>query len=382
MAHVVLKDILKKYGDFTAVKGLNLEIKDGEFLVLLGPSGCGKTTTLRCISGLELPTAGQVLFDGEDVTRKRASQRDIAFVFQLYALYPHKTVYQNLAFPLRAQGMRARAVRQEIERVTKMLDIGHLLALKPRSLSGGDMQRVALGRALVRRPKIFLLDEPIGTLDAAFREEMRTELKKLHVDVGATTVYVTHDQIEAMSMGDRIAVMNEGELQQVGSPHEVYFNPRNLFVAKFIGSPGMNFLACRPVGQKAGTFSLRMETDGSLLSLPLSKGKAFGGAGAVDGELVLGVRPEDISLSPRLSANAIPTTVFVVEKMGSKNIVDLKYGDEILRAKVSPSMQLAANETVYASFDAARIRLFDKATTRSLAPETGQGAAESAGREG
>ena len=297
MAHVVLKDMVKKYGDFTAVKGLNLEIRDGEFLVLLGPSGCGKTTTLRCISGLEIPTAGQILIDGQDATRKRASERDIAFVFQLYALYPHKSVFQNLAFPLRAQGMRRRDVRREIERVTKLLGIEHLLALKPRSLSGGDMQRVALGRALVRRPKVFLLDEPIGTLDAAFREEMRGELKKLHVDVGATTVYVTHDQIEAMSMGDRIAVMNEGELQQLGSPHEVYFNPCNLFVARFIGSPGMNFLACRLEGHGPGGSTLRMDADGSLLAVPAGSRALEAGMVGPDRELVLGVRPEDITLS-------------------------------------------------------------------------------------
>jgi multiple sugar transport system ATP-binding protein len=368
MAHVVLKNVEKKYGDFTAVRDLDLEIRDGEFLVLLGPSGCGKTTTLRCISGLETPTSGRITFDGLDATHKRASQRDIAFVFQLYALYPHKSVYQNLAFPLRAQGMRRRAIRGEIERVTKLLDIGHLLRLKPRSLSGGDMQRVALGRALVRRPKVFLLDEPIGTLDASFREGMRTELKKLHVDVGATTVYVTHDQIEAMSMGDRIAVMNNGELQQIGTPHEVYFNPRNLFVAQFIGSPGMNFLACRQKERGADALHLQLETDGSLLSVPV-RGIADGGGQDVDRELVLGVRPEDITLSGEKTANSIRTTVFVVEKMGSKNIVDLKYGDEILRAKVRPSSQLALNDVVFASFDTARTRLFDKLTGLSLAAE-------------
>lgn len=374
MAHVVLKNIEKRYGDFIAVRGLDLEIRDGEFLVLLGPSGCGKTTTLRCISGLETPTSGQILFDGVDATHKRASQRDIAFVFQLYALYPHKSVFQNLAFPLRAQGMRGRAIRGEIERVTKLLDIGHLLRLKPRSLSGGDMQRVALGRALVRRPKVFLLDEPIGTLDASFREGMRTELKKLHVDVGATTVYVTHDQIEAMSMGDRIAVMNEGELQQIGTPHEVYFNPRNLFVAQFIGSPGMNFLACRQKERGADAVQLHLETDGSLVSVPV-RGIADGGNGgngsdgSADRQLILGVRPEDITLSAEKTSNSIRTTVFVVEKMGSKNIVDLKYGDEILRAKVRPSSELSLNDVVYASFDTTRIRLFDKLTTLSLAAE-------------
>jgi multiple sugar transport system ATP-binding protein len=385
MAHVVLRDLVKNYGDFVAVKGLNLEIRDGEFLVLLGPSGCGKTTTLRCISGLEIPSAGQILFDGVEVTRSRASERDIAFVFQLYALYPHKSVYQNLAFPLRAQGMRSRAVGQEIERVARMLGIGHLLAMKPRALSGGDMQRVALGRALVRRPRLFLLDEPIGTLDASFREEMRTELKKLHVDVGATTVYVTHDQIEAMSMGDRIAVMNQGELQQVGSPHDVYFNPRNLFVAGFIGSPGMNFLSCRRAGRTAEAISLRMQTDGAVLPVPLAGGAIAGGALAggsgSEADLVLGVRPEDITLSAAERPGCIRATVFVVEKMGSKNIVDLKYGDEILRAKVNPSVRLSLNDTVYASFDTARIRLFDKASTRSLAAEAGPGDPVRAARE-
>jgi multiple sugar transport system ATP-binding protein len=362
MAHVVLRNVEKKYGTFTAVKDLTLEIRDGEFLVLLGPSGCGKTTTLRCISGLEIPTSGQILFDDEDVTRRRASQRDIAFVFQLYALYPHKSVYQNLAFPLRAQGYRARAIRQEIDRVTKLLDIGHLLALKPRALSGGDMQRVALGRALVRRPKVFLLDEPIGTLDASFREEMRSELKKLHVDVGATTVYVTHDQIEAMSMGDRIAVMNDGELQQIGTPHEVYSNPRNLFVAKFIGSPGMNFLTCTVVKQERGFLQLRVTTDGSTITVPAADAVEAGK------ELVLGVRPEDIVLSTERAENSLRTSVFVVEKMGSKNIVDLKYGDEILRAKVGPAAPLSLNQAVYATFDMPRIRLFDRTSTLSLAP--------------
>jgi multiple sugar transport system ATP-binding protein len=379
MAHIELKDMGKTYGTFAAVKHLDLEIHDREFLVLLGPSGCGKTTTLRCISGLEIPTSGAILFDGEEVTHRRASQRDIAFVFQLYALYPHKTVFQNLAFPLRAQGYRRAAVRQEIERVTKLLDIGHLLSQKPRSLSGGDMQRVALGRALVRKPKVFLLDEPIGTLDASFREQMRTELKKLHVDVGATTVYVTHDQIEAMSMGDRIAVMNDGVLQQVGTPHEVYSNPRNLFVAKFIGSPGMNFLSCTVEKRSGNTLGLRVGTDGTLITVPAG---AAAMEDAMEGrEIVLGVRPEDILLSTAAADNCLRAEVFVVEKMGSKNIVDLKYGQEILRAKVSAATVLSLNQVVYATFDMARVRLFDAASTVSLAGSPGQSvSAQGAGR--
>ncbi|MBM3703219.1 MAG: ABC transporter ATP-binding protein, partial [Actinobacteria bacterium] len=236
MAEIVLKDIVKRFGDLIAVNNLSLNIKDKEFLVLLGPSGCGKTTTLRCISGLETPDEGKIFIDGEDVTIRRASRRDIAFVFQLYALYPHMTVYGNITYPLINQRYSKEKIKKEVDRVVEILKIKHILNKKPRELSGGDMQRVALGRAIVRRPKAFLLDEPIGTLDAKFREEVRTELKKLHVDIGATTVYVTHDQVDAMSMGDSIAIMNFGVLQQVGTPNEIYTNPKNLFVANFIGS--------------------------------------------------------------------------------------------------------------------------------------------------
>ncbi|HAX17301.1 MAG TPA: ABC transporter ATP-binding protein, partial [Actinobacteria bacterium] len=246
MAEIVLENIVKQFKSLIAVNNLNLTIQNKEFVVLLGPSGCGKTTTLRMISGLELPTEGKILLDGEDVTFKKASQRDIAFVFQLYALYPHMTVYGNMSFPLRTQGYSKTKIDEEVDRAAELLKIKHILNKKPKELAGGDMQRVALGRALVRRPKVFLLDEPIGTLDAKFREEMRTELKKLHVDVGATTVYVTHDQVEAMSMGDRVVIMNKGILQQVGTPQEVYSHPLNLFVAKFIGSPGMNFIDVLP----------------------------------------------------------------------------------------------------------------------------------------
>lgn len=268
MAEIVLKNIVKKFGDLIAVNKVNLTINDKEFLVLLGPSGCGKTTTLRSISGLEIPTSGQILLDGEDVTQKRASQRDIAFVFQLYALYPHMTTYGNIAFPLKTQKVNKDTIDAEVKKIADLLQIQHILRKKPKELSGGDMQRVALGRALVRKPKAFLLDEPIGTLDSQFREEMRTELKRLHVDVGATTVYVTHDQFEAMAMGDRIAIMNEGVLQQIGEPHEVYSNPANLFVANFIGSPGMNFLDCTMNKDNNNNIALKMVSDGTTISLP------------------------------------------------------------------------------------------------------------------
>lgn len=357
--------MVKKFGDFTAVKGLDLTIRNGEFLVLLGPSGCGKTTTLRCISGLEIPTAGKILLDGADVTLKRASQRDIAFVFQLYALYPHMTAYKNIVFPLKAQRVPREEIQKEVDRVVKLLKIEHILHRKPRHLSGGDMQRVALGRALVRRPKVFLLDEPIGTLDAAFREEMRTELKALHVDVGATSVYVTHDQEEAMSMGDRIAVMNLGELQQVAEPHEIYANPVNLFVAKFIGSPGMNLLNCVPVSE-GGRIALKMTGNGDLLNIPPELQQRIKEHRETGSELVLGVRPEDATVHTGEQANALSMSVYVTEKMGSYHIVDFTYGDAIVRARTSAYLNLDMGQNVRVSFDMDRVRLFDAESGQSI----------------
>ncbi len=240
MANIELKQVEKKYGDVYAVKPMDLTINSGEFVVLLGPSGCGKTTTLRMISGLETVSGGKIYLDNRHVTWLAPSERDIAFVFQFFALYPHLTSYENIAFPLRAEGESGTAITKRVDDVVNLLQIKHLLGLKPGKLSGGDKQRVALARALVRRPAAFLMDEPLGALDADFRERMRAEIKQLHLNQNATTVYVTHDQIEAMAMGDRIVVMSDAEVQQVGSPSEVYYDPSNLFVARFIGSPGMN----------------------------------------------------------------------------------------------------------------------------------------------
>ncbi len=365
MAEVVLRNVEKRFGDFVAVKNLDLTIRDREFLVLLGPSGCGKTTTLRCISGLELPTSGKILLDGDDVTMQRASRRDVAFVFQLYALYPHLTAFGNIAFPLRSQGMPKAQVREEVTKTARLLRIEHILNRKPRSLAGGDMQRVALGRALVRRPKVFLLDEPIGTLDAAFREEMRTELKRLHVDVGATTVYVTHDQVEAMSMGDRIAIMNEGVLQQVGAPHEVYSDPANLFVAKFIGSPGMNFLDCT-AARGAGGLGLKMSAGQDTIAVSAKLQDLLPPQGASSWELVLGVRPEDVKIHLERVDHSLEAKVYVIERMGSYNIVDIRYGEEIVRVRTLPSFVLQPGQTVYATFDLERIRLFDRKSGTTL----------------
>src|SRR5262245_41513159 len=242
MAEIRVENLHKSFGDFAAVKDSNFVVENGEFFVLLGPSGCGKTTTLRMIAGLELPSSGRILLGGEDVTFRRAAERDIAFVFQLFALYPHMTVRANIGFPLKCQGMRRSESRQSVEEAARILRITHLLDRRVSGLASGDRQRVALGRAIVRHPKAFMMDEPLGALDAEMRHVMTGELRRLHDRLGATTIYVTHDQLEAMSLADKIAVMNHGLIEQLGTPREIYDRPVSLFVADFIGSPSMNFL--------------------------------------------------------------------------------------------------------------------------------------------
>lgn len=366
MADIILKNVYKRFKDFTAVSDLNLEIRDKEFLVLLGPSGCGKTTTLRMISGLELPSEGQIILDGEDVTMNRASQRDIAFMFQLFALYPHLTAYQNIAFPLKTQGEDKVFIDTEVKRIAKLLQIESILKKKPKQLAGGDMQRVALGRCLIRKPKALLLDEPIGTLDAKFREEMWTELKKLHVDSGSTSVYVTHDQMEAMSMGDRIAVMDKAVLQQVGEPFEVYSNPKNLFVAKFIGSPGMNFLEMKAIPE-GGSISLKFAGDGTVIEIPdylQEKVKSHHEEGK---ELILGIRPEDLSLASPGTKNTIGGKVYVIENMGNHKIVDVELaGNSTIRVRVAPKMKADIGDNVAISFNMEMVRLFDAGSGDSI----------------
>ncbi len=365
MADIVLKNIYKRFDDFTAVKDLNLEIRDKEFLVLLGPSGCGKTTTLRMISGLELPSEGKILLDNEDVTFKRASRRDIAFVFQLFALYPHLTVYNNIAFPLKTQGVEKSKIDQEVKKIAKLLQIDHILNKKPKQLAGGDLQRVALGRGLVRKPKAMLLDEPIGTLDAKFREEMRTELKGLHIDSGSTTVYVTHDQVEAMDMGDRIAVMNHSVLQQVGEPHEVYSNPKNLFVAKFIGSPGMNFLETE-AENSGGKLSLKYKGDGTKIELPDFLADKLNNHKELTG-VTWGIRPEDVSIVSEGTANSVRGNVFIVENMGNHKIIDVKLQDgTMVRVRELPKTELNIGDNVSITFDMKMVRLFNTESGDSI----------------
>lgn len=358
MATIQLRNVEKQFGDHTAVKPMNLTIHDGEFVVLLGPSGCGKTTTLRMISGLEAVTRGQILFDDRDVTWLAASDRDIAFVFQFFALYSHMTCRENIAFPLQAARMPRAEINAAVASVAELLQIERILDLKPGGLSGGDQQRVALARALVRRPAAFLMDEPLGALDAEFRETMRAEIKQLHVDQGATTVYVTHDQVEAMAMGDKIVVMSAAEIQQAGTPTEVYEDPANLFVAKFIGSPGMNLLEGRYVDgvvQLPGIGAYPVADDWrATLNLDIGD----------DQPMTMGFRPEAATLTPD---GPLTATVFEKDLYGGYMMMILQVGERselIVEARVSrrEAADYNVGDAVRFDVDPARVRFFDPST--------------------
>src|SRR5438552_19068713 len=288
MAEIKLETVAKSFGTFSAVKGVDLTIDHGAFFVILGPSGCGKTTTLRMTAGLELPTAGRILLDGDDVTALPASARDIAFVFQLFALYPHMNVRQNIGFPLRCQNYPRAEIKQSVEETARLLRIDHLLERRVGALSGGYRQRVALGRAIVRRPKAFLMDEPLGALDSEFRRLLCGELRELHDRIGATTVYVTHDQLEAMSMADKIAVMNRGSIEQLGTPREIYDRPASMFVADFIGSPAMSFLDFEGALHRGDD---EIGIDGAAIAVPALR------EDVARSHLILGVRPEHVRFS-------------------------------------------------------------------------------------
>jgi len=357
MADIELRIVTKQFGDFVAVKDSTFTIRDGEFFVMLGPSGCGKTTTLRMIAGLELPTAGQILLDGEDVTFNPASQRDIAFVFQLFALYPHMNVRKNIAFPLVSQGVSRRERRRRVEETAKLLRIDHLLDARVSGLSSGDRQRVALGRAIVRRPKAFLMDEPLGALDAEFRELMCEELRLLHDRIAATTVYVTHDQIEAMSMADRIAVMNQAEVLQIGPPSEVYTRPASVFVANFIGSPAMNFLPAR--GKlEAGADTVRV--NGAEIAVPRLR-RAVSSA-----EAILGVRPEHIAIDEN---GVLRGSVFGVEYMGTRQLITVDTHAGRLKVRAPNTVRVGDGENVGLSFTSARLVVFDGETEAAVESE-------------
>lgn len=365
MADIKLIDIEKYFGKNYVIRKLNLKIKDGEFLVLLGPSGCGKTTTLRSIAGLEEIHSGEILIDGKPVQRLKASDRDIAFVFQLYALYPHLNVFENIAFPLKATKKSMQTIEQRVREVAKVLQIESILNKKPSELSSGDMQRVAVGRAMVRRPKAILMDEPIGSLDAKLREEMRTELKRLHIEINATTLYVTHDQVEAMSMADKIAIMEDGILQQVGSPAEVYDHPANLFVAQFIGSPIMNILNCTLDADENHTLCFLGEEE-SAMRFSKSLYQHIESKAALNGKLVLGVRPEAVRLTRQATENYIRSEVHVIEPLGPYDIVDIKVGGQLMRVKCASNYIQKPGEAVWIQLDEKRTHFFDKESGTSL----------------
>ena len=365
MADIVLRDVEKYFGDNYIIRKLNLEIRHREFVVLLGPSGCGKTTTLRAIAGLEEIDTGDILIDGKPVQAMQAADRDIAFVFQLFALYPHLTAYENIAFPLRATSESRETVDRRVREAARALRIEHLLGKRPSALSGGDLQRVAIGRALVRRPKALLMDEPIGALDAKLREEMRTELKRLHIENEATTVYVTHDQVEAMSMADRIAIMNDGVLQQVGTPTEVYQHPENLFVAQFIGSPIMNVVngVVRPGGVDT---QLILGDNDAQLSFPQMLYPLIVEKKHAEDELAIGVRPEGVLVARQQTPGYVPVEAHIIEPLGPFDIVDLKFGAQMLRARTSSGYVARAGDVVWAKLDEAQTHFFSTRTGESL----------------
>ncbi|HID57076.1 TPA: ABC transporter ATP-binding protein [Candidatus Poribacteria bacterium] len=366
MAKVRVERLRKTFGKVEAVKDISFEVDDGEFAVMLGPSGCGKTTTLRCIAGLERPDRGDILFDGERVNGLTPSQRNIAFVFQFYALYPHLTVRDNVAFPLRAERLSREEIRRRVDEVLKLLEIEDVADRKPRSLTADQRQRTALGRAIVRRPRVFLLDEPLSNLDAKLRERMRGELKRLQRNLGITTIYVTHDQIEAMSMADKIIVMNEGLIQQIGSPGEVYHSPANLFVANFIGSPGMNFIRCRYLGDEG-----KLIGDGNAFAISLSREIMEHLDALSDTEVILGVRPENIEIRPKAEGDrSVEVTVELLEPMGSSNIINLMMGDQMIKAISAPDFKPERGELLSVSFK--EICLFDAQTGRAFVSLEGE----------
>ncbi len=358
MARILCDQLTKRYGSVTAVDRLDLEIEDREFMVLLGPSGCGKTTTLNMIAGLEEPSAGNLFFDDEVVNFMPPHRREVAMVFQSYALYPQKTVYENIAFGLRLR----RAPQAEIDRLVKeaagQLEIGHLLDRRPSQLSGGQRQRVALGRALVRKPRVFLMDEPLSNLDATLRVTMRTLIKKLHLTMGTTFVYVTHDQAEAMTLADRIAVMRDGLVQQLDGPRETYEHPRNMFVAAFLGSPQMNFVE-GVLEETAGVPAFRRgEVRVPLAGVP--------GVERWQGrEVVLGVRPEDIEITPD-DAGDIAAKVLLVSPLGAEQHLDLLLGDVEMIARADKELAVEAGAVLQLRIPPRRLHLFDRATEASL----------------
>jgi multiple sugar transport system ATP-binding protein len=363
MSQVVIRNANKKYGDVHAVKDVNLQIRDKEFIVFVGPSGCGKTTTLRMVAGLEAITSGDILIGDRIVNELPPMDRDIAMVFQNYALYPHMSVYDNMAFGLKMRKFDRAEIGRRVQRASEILDIRGLLDRKPRQLSGGQRQRVALGRAIVRDPKVFLFDEPLSNLDAKLRVQMRVELKKLHARLGTTAIYVTHDQVEAMTLGDRVVVMRDGWVQQVGEPLELYNTPANRFVAGFIGSPAMNF-ANVTVTETNG--SLLAESKGLRIRLPDEAAQRV--RGHVGREITLGIRPEDLYVATGADPADLcfDAVIEVVEKLGSEIVLDMKVGDAMMVASVEPTVRVKMQDRLRLAMRPSRLHFFDATSEAAI----------------
>jgi len=355
MAEIRVEQLHKAFGDFVAVRESSFVVEDGEFFVMLGASGCGKTTTLRMIAGLELPTSGRIVLGGNDVTYQRARERDIAFVFQLFALYPHMNVRSNMAFPLKAMGMTKQAIKQRVEETAQLLRIDHILNKSVSGLAGGDRQRVALGRAIVRRPDCFLMDEPLGTLDTEFRDLMVNELRELHDRINATTVYVTHDQLEAMSMADKIAVMNNGVIEQFGTPDEIYQHPATMYVADFIGSPSMNFVRfdqALPAGEASANLA------DSKIKLPAML------QAAEAGEKAIGVRPEHLLIN---DSSTLRGAIYSSEYLGTNQILTIESTHGMLKARLPSNRQFSVGDNVGLEFVTSGLSVFNAQTGLALA---------------
>jgi multiple sugar transport system ATP-binding protein len=359
MAHVVVKNLVKKYGDVQVVHGIEFEITDGEFVVLVGPSGCGKSTILRMIAGLETVTGGEVVIDGEVVNDVPPRERDVAMVFQDYALYPHMSVRQNLGFGLRMRGAKRSAIEAAVKRTAEILQIESLLERKPKALSGGQRQRVAIGRAIAREPRLFLFDEPLSNLDAKLRVDMRTQIKRLHLTFKTTSVYVTHDQVEAMTLADRIVILRSGVIEQIGTPSDLYGSPRNMFVAGFIGSPAMNFLKARLEANGSG---LAVVPDGGTsLKLPTRLAERYGKhAGA---NVMLGLRPEHLTNAwtdhDRDALAPLPLKVEIAEPLGADTLIFSRIGEREIVCRVTPEASSTTGSKITLQANMNHMHLFD-----------------------
>ena len=365
MASVTFDHVYKKFGDVIAVNDLNIQVADKEFLVLVGPSGCGKTTALRCLAGLEDVTDGKISIGDQIVNDVAPKDRDIAMVFQSYALYPHMSVYDNMAFGLKLRKTPKPEIKRRVENAAKILGIEHLLDRKPRQLSGGQRQRVAVGRAIVREPKVFLFDEPLSNLDAKLRVETRANISKLHQQLETTFIYVTHDQVEAMTMASRIAVINKGLLQQIDTPQTLYDFPNNLFVAGFIGSPAMNFFPAHL--RKDGN---DLVVDGGTFKVKVPDHRKAAYQTSVDKSIIFGIRPENIHnpdfAPPEIAAQPVDCIIDVTELMGNEIFVYMKTGENSFVARVDPRTRYHVNDKVTVVFNMNNMHIFDRETEQAI----------------